>query len=487
MCLYLKRFISFSIGMLALSTTFSYSSSAQPFYHNTIVRVGDYGAKGDGINDDSYAILRAINALDKDGSTLVFESGKTYLLGDGKLGRNGTGNSYSAHPNNIKRPYVDCITARDLGRDIRLLFKGNKNLIIEGNGAIIKSHPGNGECTNNAIMLFSNCESVTVNNLILNGSSDQRKPKYNDYSVYGENNRGNFIAVNCVGLTLNNVSSLNSMMDGFNITGDSKTTSKSVTLYNCISRNAYRNGLTLFVHGALIRGGEYSFTGYLSDGKTEQGIMPMAGIDIETGYDSIGVKDVIIDSILCENNKVSGVVFNNASHNCFVKNSIFINNGVNSTSRNASFNEVLNNHFSNGAAIASQPGEVVKGNIFDIDISKMPLNRPIFDTGMKGNESEDVAVFEDNIINADLSSLKTKKVIFKWLCGVRLFGNLIVKNNTFRNVYSFDRIIWGYCSILVDNKFILDEENITIMPKSELGAHGTKLTWRNTVQGYQLR
>ena len=42
-----------------------------------IVHVKDFGAKGDGVTDDTDAINRAISSM-TNGGTLVFEPGKTY-------------------------------------------------------------------------------------------------------------------------------------------------------------------------------------------------------------------------------------------------------------------------------------------------------------------------------------------------------------------------------------------------------------------------
>ena len=46
------------------------------------IHVKDFGAKGDGIKNDSTAIKKAITALRRSstGSTLVFEKDKTYLI-----------------------------------------------------------------------------------------------------------------------------------------------------------------------------------------------------------------------------------------------------------------------------------------------------------------------------------------------------------------------------------------------------------------------
>lgn len=54
-----------------------------------ILYVKDFGAVGDGVNDDAYAINMAIEALKSapEGSTLVFESNKTYYYRDNHIGQ----------------------------------------------------------------------------------------------------------------------------------------------------------------------------------------------------------------------------------------------------------------------------------------------------------------------------------------------------------------------------------------------------------------
>jgi hypothetical protein len=53
----------------------------QPSQTPPIVRVDDYGARGDGVSDDSAAIRRALDAL-PGGGTLVFTAGKVYFKRD---------------------------------------------------------------------------------------------------------------------------------------------------------------------------------------------------------------------------------------------------------------------------------------------------------------------------------------------------------------------------------------------------------------------
>jgi hypothetical protein len=118
-----------------------------------------FGAKADGVTDDSEAIKQAIASLPKDGGTLYFPPG-IYIHGDGVT----TGYSYQVDPKYEEgHAYYPAALMQNkgvddkIGRDIKFDFDGYTNLTIKGYGAILQSHENNGECSNNRFFTFKHC------------------------------------------------------------------------------------------------------------------------------------------------------------------------------------------------------------------------------------------------------------------------------------------------------------------------------------------
>ena len=62
-----------------------YGASSQQLQTTTVLDVRDFGAKGDGVSDDSAAIQAAVNALGTAGGVVFFPADKTYLLGSAPI------------------------------------------------------------------------------------------------------------------------------------------------------------------------------------------------------------------------------------------------------------------------------------------------------------------------------------------------------------------------------------------------------------------
>ena len=72
-----------------------FTSEAESYLTGDIITPQMFGAKADGVTDDSKAIRAAIAELDKRKTgTLYFPPG-VYIHGDGETGEDGTGNSYA--------------------------------------------------------------------------------------------------------------------------------------------------------------------------------------------------------------------------------------------------------------------------------------------------------------------------------------------------------------------------------------------------------
>lgn len=229
------------------------------------VNVLDYGATGDGITDDTNAILLAIAAMPVNGGALFFPAG-TYLVNSDNL-------------NGLK-------------------FNGKSNFVVEGYGAIIKVKAGASVVGGYEVMSFFNCSNGAINGLTIDGNRANR-------TIPGETSAHLLtICTSCSQITVNDVIAVNSPADGFLITTFDFTVAATyptdITLVNCVADNAYRNGLSSI--GSLrltLRGGEY---------KNTNGTSPQCGIDVEpdAGY-TYGNQDTIIDGARLFNNDGYGL------------------------------------------------------------------------------------------------------------------------------------------------------------------------------------
>jgi hypothetical protein len=229
------------------------------------VNVRDYGATGDGITDDTNAILLAIAAMPANGGALFFPA-STYLVNSDNL-------------NGLK-------------------FNGKSNFVVEGYGATIKVKAGASVVGGYEVMSFFNCSNGAINGLTIDGNRANR-------TIPGETSAHLLtICTSCSQITVNDVIAVNSPADGFLITTFDFTVAATyptdITLVNCVADNAYRNGLSSI--GSLrltLRGGEY---------KNTNGTLPKCGIDVEpdAGY-TFGNQDTIIDGARLFNNDGYGL------------------------------------------------------------------------------------------------------------------------------------------------------------------------------------
>jgi hypothetical protein len=251
-----------------------------------IINVKQLGAYGDATHDDSAVLLRAIELLN-DGDTLYFPTG-TYLHGDGVSDANGTGNSYV--PTGTGNGYYhDAEHPVDIGRDIRLIIDGlnNINIIGCGNGATILSNPNNGECRNNEIFSIINCDHVTIKNIVINGNRQERGLYLSDSDYDGYNHRGNLRIIGCDNVIIDNLTSINSGMDGLYLgisnVDSVKRKSQNCRILNSDFSNAHRNGIS--VGGCSFVYIDRCVTDYAGvSGETWGGTNPKSCVDIEADY-----------------------------------------------------------------------------------------------------------------------------------------------------------------------------------------------------------
>ena len=263
---------------------------------NTELNVKWFGAKGDGVNDDSYALKRAIKWLKKNGATLVFPKG-VYVHGDGlkdspESPRNTihTGYSYESDNSFITGDWTGVSSRKlygetmgiNLGRDISLTFFRFTNLTIEGNGSTVISHANNGYCKHNELFRFTGCPHLYLRNIIIDGNRENRPEAL---QLLGDVSFGNeFVTyadvMGCVSLKANreastnwgggvktdhfrgirqvqnlcleycdyarveNVVSRNSLMDGIQFYGSPGNPTVGMVITNCVFEHSSRHNLT---------------------------------------------------------------------------------------------------------------------------------------------------------------------------------------------------------------------------------------------------
>lgn len=229
------------------------------------INVLDYGATGDGITDDTDAILDAIAAMPSVGSALFFPAG-TYIVN-------------SDNVNGLK-------------------FNGKSNFVVEGYGATIKVKNSAPVTTNHEVMFFINCQNGAINGLTIDGNRANRTITMQTASHCLS------ITDYCSNIVVNDVVCKNSTSDGLYVSttvlGTQASYPTDIVLNNCIADNAYRNGLSVI--GSLrltVNGGQY---------KNTNGTLPKCGIDIEpdAGY-TFGNRFTVVDGARLFNNDGYGL------------------------------------------------------------------------------------------------------------------------------------------------------------------------------------
>lgn len=253
----------------------------------TSVNVKDHGAIGDGTTDDTAALIAAVNSL-TDGDVLTFPSA-TYRMN----------------------------TASAKG----LHFNGKSNIKIEGNNSTIKVLDSEPVVLDGAIMWFTDCQDIVVNNLIFDGNRSTRTP-----SVTTAHNLQ--IYTTCARLEFNNCRSLNSVTDGINLQSTNPNVfadiPTDIVFNNCEVDNAYRNGVS------VIDSLRFRYIGGSCHGTT--GTNPQAGMDLEdaTGSSKGNVQS-LIQGVSFYDNVGSGLQVggNDGATDLVVTNCEFKNNTAN--------------------------------------------------------------------------------------------------------------------------------------------------------------
>lgn len=230
------------------------------------INVRDFGAKGDGVTDDSQAIRKAIESLPKSNWKLIFPPG-TYVQGDGT----------NPHYTNANGSYGGDVL---IGKPIYFEFNGMSNFAIEGYGATIIAHPENSCIVNNRGFSFIRCTNGEIKGLTYNGNIENRRPWGGDASGYNE--QCGFTTSGCSYLTFEDCNAYGCVMDGFFIGAAGRTVadySYHIKMIRCQSLRNYRQGLSVVnAHYGVLEDCVFAETG------TIYGTSPKAGVDMEQGY-----------------------------------------------------------------------------------------------------------------------------------------------------------------------------------------------------------
>jgi hypothetical protein len=413
------------------------------------VNVGSF-PRLDGEVDDAPRIRRAIAALPLTNARLHFPTGE-YLQGDGtnpsypRSGGVPTGSAY-------------------IGVDNTFTFTGYENLIISGYGAIIRANTSNSPIANNGGFNFICCKNVLVEGLTYDGRLDVRTALGGDWSGYNEQSAFKVSAYDriagqdkeCSNVTFENVTAINSMMDGFLVYGrqNTNTLPTNIKFKNCISKYNYRQGMSIVgTNGCIVEGGEYSFTG------TIKGTSPTAGIDAEANNGQVN-KGVSIKDVRFEGNIGSGLALHWGTYGAvvdrckFIDNELFCPNDV--TYTQTVNNTVQNCEFFNATLNMLGGGALILNNKFYLNKDKVVAAAMTIDdvSNAYANGKSRRNRVENNIIITDLTGV-TATTIGRVVIGN---GGTIFNKNTIINSIAANYIVYctGQVEEFIGNDFIFN-------------------------------
>ena len=223
------------------------------------VNVKDYGAVGDGVNNDTPLINEAVTHL-KEGDTLYFPEG-TYLL---------------------KEYGVPTIIDLNGLKNVTVMLHENAILQMD-----VVPDGATGEQSRHYILHLRNCENVTITGGKLYG--DLASYKGTAYIDHGYAIR----LADCEGITVKDVEIAHMRGDGISVFSETVTDGlyggcRDVLIEGCEIYYCFRNGITLTsVDGCVIR------DTYIHN---IRGGMPQAGIDIEAEYSGSVNRNITIEN-----------------------------------------------------------------------------------------------------------------------------------------------------------------------------------------------
>lgn len=293
------------------------------------VSVKDFGAKGDGVTEDTLSIVKSIQYLQtKGGGTLYFPKG-TYLIGGIRIG------DFEGIANIGETASIDCVN------NIKLLGEDKFTTIIKQI-----------DNRNNDIIVFRYCENLSFANLTFDGNKDNQSSMENAYWTEGA---CNILIRDSKNITVQDCIFKNSMWFGLNVSSDSQNVKiQNNIFYNCstgvdvcgqyidIENNIVENcsDVGIFLEGNIkdINYDTFSWINAFVSVTNNSVINSLRGISVKNGAYSIKIKNnrvknstksagIIIDGSNLTTSKIKDVeVIGNSILLCETVPSIILNN-----------------------------------------------------------------------------------------------------------------------------------------------------------------
>ncbi|WP_189069497.1 galactose-binding domain-containing protein [Deinococcus radiotolerans] len=246
-----------------------------------------FGARGDGVTDDTTALTALFNAANKQAKPIAFAAGKTYLTGRSRV-------------------YQYSVTTN--------------GLTVQGNGATIKVMDGTTTASSLYVLRIA-AQNVTVENLTVDANRAGR-PALTNWNQYAW-----FIDGGSVNVRLKGIRGLNSPVDNLYIRDQVGRNSdalypREIYIDGAEMLNAARNNASVISSkNVYITGGRFNGA---------NGSNPEAGIDIEPNTsDTYGNNGVYLTNVETSNNRGGGVdVAGHHNQNIVVKNHVANSNGT---------------------------------------------------------------------------------------------------------------------------------------------------------------
>jgi len=236
------------------------SAAGAPTYN-----VKNYGAVGNGTQDDTNAIQAAINAVDPAAGGTVYVPSGVYIV------------RYNAQGDNASLKLKSNMTFQmDPAAEIKLMANSSDYY---------------------QILNLGNVQNVTITGGTITGDRNTHTGNTGEWG-YGMS------VWDSKDITISGVKARNCWGDGFFVNGTNGTTTQNVTIQNCTADNNRRQGLSICdLNGGTVTGSTFINT---------NGTSPQAGIDLEP-YDSAQtVSNITISGNTFRNND-SGVVAGGAA------------------------------------------------------------------------------------------------------------------------------------------------------------------------------
>ena len=319
-----------------------------------------YGAKGDGVTDDTAALQSAIRATLAQGGRLMLDAGKTYRISRG------------------------------------LNFIGGSRFELDGRGATLEMAGGAPVSWGYFMLHFAQCSDFTVRDLRLDANRKRRTPR--------EVDAHNVMVVGSRRFAFSRVRSDNAVTDGYYLAARDRarpgTFCADGLFLECSADHGYRQGMSI-INATRIRiiGGRFTRT---------RGTPPQAGIDVESNRGSAmpGNSDIAIFGASFTGNAGRGISLGpevERPERVTVGHSYFADNGGGGVASTGSSVMVLNNLFEDFDAsdegvvrLATRArGSTVAGNVFRRIHMKSPPRHGVVEVNYGVDNSVRANVFED--------------------------------------------------------------------------------------------